>query len=298
MFEPPGSERPRPRPGPEPLTIAMGGGRFDGGRDGAEAPRRHPDWIRARAAQRPELPGAQAPHARPHAQHGLRGGALPEHRGVLGAAHGHGHDPRRHVHAGLRLLRGEDRPARPGTTRTSRVASPRPCARWASSTSSSPASPATTCADGGAHIFAETIRALRREAPGHGRRGAHPGLQRSRTSRSGRSWRRGRTSSTTTSRPSSGSRSRSASAPATHRSLHVLEAAKAMALEIAGRPGTRAYEVEPHGRPRRDARGAQPDVPRTCERSTATSSRSASTCARPPGTCRSSATSIPTSSRR
>ncbi len=32
----------------EPITIAMGGGRFDEAADGSAAPRRHPDWIRAR----------------------------------------------------------------------------------------------------------------------------------------------------------------------------------------------------------------------------------------------------------
>jgi lipoic acid synthetase len=35
--------------GPQlPPTIAMGGGRFDAAEDGSTAPRRHPDWIRAR----------------------------------------------------------------------------------------------------------------------------------------------------------------------------------------------------------------------------------------------------------
>ena len=44
-------------------------------------------------------------------EHGLRGGPLPEHREVLGPADRHDHDPRRHLHPGLRLLRGQDRPA-------------------------------------------------------------------------------------------------------------------------------------------------------------------------------------------
>ncbi len=58
-----------------------------------------------------ELPRAEGPVARPLAQHGLRGGPLPEHRGVLGPADSHDHDPGRHLHPGLRLLRGQDRPA-------------------------------------------------------------------------------------------------------------------------------------------------------------------------------------------
>ena len=58
-----------------------------------------------------ELPRPQGPAPRPEPQHGLRGGPLPEHRGVLGPAHRDDHDPRRHLHPGLRLLRGQDRPA-------------------------------------------------------------------------------------------------------------------------------------------------------------------------------------------
>ena len=32
----------------EPITIAIGGGRLDAAADGSTAPRRHPDWIKAR----------------------------------------------------------------------------------------------------------------------------------------------------------------------------------------------------------------------------------------------------------
>ena len=62
-------------------------------------------------AQRPQLPGAEGPDARPVAQHGVRGGPLPQHRGVLGAAHGDRHDPGRYLHPRLRLLRRQDGPA-------------------------------------------------------------------------------------------------------------------------------------------------------------------------------------------
>ena len=45
MFQPPAQGG----HGHEPLTIAMGGGRFDRtAADGSTAPRRHPDWIKAR----------------------------------------------------------------------------------------------------------------------------------------------------------------------------------------------------------------------------------------------------------
>ena len=96
-------------------------------------------------AHRRQLPRAQGHPARPDAQHRLRGGPLPQHRRVLGAAHGHDHDPGRHLHPRLRLLRRQDRPA--DLERRGRAA-PRgrgDRARWASSTWSSPASPATTC---------------------------------------------------------------------------------------------------------------------------------------------------------
>src|SRR5664279_5419411 len=45
MFTPPSAEGGHAH---EPLTIAMGGGLFEGALDGSIAPRRHPDWIRAR----------------------------------------------------------------------------------------------------------------------------------------------------------------------------------------------------------------------------------------------------------
>ena len=47
-------------------------------------------------------------HARPRAAHRVRGGALPEHRRVLEPRHRDLHDPRRRLHARLRLLRGQD----------------------------------------------------------------------------------------------------------------------------------------------------------------------------------------------
>ena len=73
---------------------------------------------------------------------------------------------------------------------------------------------------------------LRDTSPGDGRRGPDPGLQRRGRAAAEPSWRPGRTSSTTTSRPSDGSRSRSASAPAGTGACDVLARAKAMAAEI------------------------------------------------------------------
>ena len=45
------------------------------------------------------------------APHGLPGGRLPERRRLLGARHRDVHDPRRHLHAALRLLQRQDRQA-------------------------------------------------------------------------------------------------------------------------------------------------------------------------------------------
>jgi lipoic acid synthetase len=49
MFEPGGAGG-HPH---EPLTIALGGGRFEAAGDGATAPRRHPDWIKSRVPTGP-----------------------------------------------------------------------------------------------------------------------------------------------------------------------------------------------------------------------------------------------------
>ena len=115
-----------------------------------------------------ELPRPQGPAPRPGPQHGLRGGPLPEHRGVLGPAHRHDHDPRRHVHPGVRVLRRQDRP--PDLVRRRRAAPRRGGGRRssASSTSSSPASPATTCPTAARGSSPRRSRAMRATSPGMG----------------------------------------------------------------------------------------------------------------------------------
>ena len=92
------TDRPRRWPGRPP-----GGGRHD-------RPAPPPGLDPRPDAVGRQLPRAQGAAPRPRPQHGLRGGPLPEHRGVLGPAHGHDHDPRRHLHPGLRVLRRQDRP--------------------------------------------------------------------------------------------------------------------------------------------------------------------------------------------
>ena len=142
----PGARRARARapgtdPGPLPRPARSGGGprsrrcrlddavdraRWRAGRAGRRrlpaappAPRLDPGADPVRR----QLPRPQGPAPGPVAEHRLRGGPLPEHRRVLGPADGHDHDPRRHMHPGLRLLRGQDRP--PDMVRRRRAATGR-----------------------------------------------------------------------------------------------------------------------------------------------------------------------------
>ena len=86
--------------------------------------------------------------------------------------------------------------------------------------------------DGGAHVFANTIRELREPRPRHGRRGADPGLQRRGGAAPGRHGRRGRTSSTTTSRPFARLQKPVRKRARWDRTLGVLERAKAYARRV------------------------------------------------------------------
>jgi hypothetical protein len=87
----------------------------------------------------------QRDHARGRPAHGLRGGALPKHRRVLGTRHRHLPDPGRRLHARLPLLRRHLGPARgrPEPLEPLRVATA--VAGWGCATWSSPRSTATTC---------------------------------------------------------------------------------------------------------------------------------------------------------
>ena len=120
------SERRSAPQAPDPLPRQP---RRDGRPQGAR--RRGPPAARAQAAVvqgpgagREALPRAERADQGGQPPHGLPGGRLPEHRRVLGARHGHVHDPRRHVHAALRLLQRPDRQAdveRPARARARRA---------------------------------------------------------------------------------------------------------------------------------------------------------------------------------
>ena len=89
---------------PYPRTASLDWQRVETSLPVAERPRR-PEWMKVRApSSERQLLRRQEAAARPAPEHDLRGGALPEHRGVLGTRHGDVPDPRRDVHARLPLL--------------------------------------------------------------------------------------------------------------------------------------------------------------------------------------------------
>ena len=168
MFSPPGGDPAgNAHGGGLPAAITVGGGSFSlPTADGSLPLRRHPDWIRAWILPGEGYHELKGPAPRPRPQHGLRRGPLLQHRGVLGPAHRHVHDPGRQVHPRLRVLRGEpagrrfdddDPPEQP------RRSQPSTWVTWSTSVARD------DLPDGGAHIFAETIRPVfRRACPGMG----------------------------------------------------------------------------------------------------------------------------------
>ena len=130
----------------------------------AERPRR-PEWMKVRA------PSADSRyfdvkklHPRREPAHDLRGGALPEHRRVLGPRHGDVPDPRRHVHARVPLLlrplaaSPERRP-----TRSSRCGSAQAAAQMGLKHVVVTSVDRDDVPDRGAGHYAATIRALKRK---------------------------------------------------------------------------------------------------------------------------------------
>ena len=114
--------------------------------------------------------------ARPRPPHGVRGSRLPEHLRVLGRPHRHVHDPRRSLHARVRLLPGRHaQAARVDADEPRRVAEAVAHAR--------PRARVITCVarddlpDGGASVFAATVDAIRADEPATPRRAADLRLQ-------------------------------------------------------------------------------------------------------------------------
>ena len=233
MFTPPSAEGGHAH---EPLTIAMGGGRFDGAVDGSIAPRRHPDWIRARlpsGANYQELKGlmrglslntvceeARCPNIgecweQRTATVMILGDTCTRACGFCAVKTGrptwNDDDEPRRVAEAVRQMGLEH------VVVTSVARDDLP--------------------DGGAHIFAETIRAMRRESPAMGIEVLIPDFNGENEPL--------RTvmeagpdilnhNVETVERLQKPVRKRARY----HRSLEVLRVAKAQALEISGRPGT------------------------------------------------------------
>ena len=88
-------------------------GRHEGARHGhAAVPRPQAAVVQGPAAgRRASTASCRAMIRAEEPPHGLPGGRLPERRRLLGARHRDVHDPRRHVHAPLRLLQRQDRQA-------------------------------------------------------------------------------------------------------------------------------------------------------------------------------------------
>jgi lipoyl synthase len=165
MFQPGASEAHAPH---EPLTIAMGGGRFDQpAADGSTAARRHPEWIKAR------LPSGDNYHDLKRLMRGLTLNTVCEEAHcpnigecweqrtatimILGdvCTRACGFCA---VKTGRPTWNDEDEPRRVAEA----------VARMNLEHVVVTSVARDDLADGGAHIFAETIRALRNECPGMG----------------------------------------------------------------------------------------------------------------------------------
>jgi lipoic acid synthetase len=151
----------------EPITIAMGGGRFEPGVDGTEAPRRHPDWIKSR------LPSGPNYHELKDLLRGLSLNTVCEEARcpnigecweqrtatvmILGdtCTRACGFCA---VKTGRPTWNDEDEPRR--VAEAIRIMGLEHVVVTSVARDDLP--------DGGAHVFAETIRALRRECPGMG----------------------------------------------------------------------------------------------------------------------------------
>ena len=115
---------------------------------------------RARALE-PALLRDQADPARAQPAHRVRGSLLPEHRRVLRQGHGDLHDPGRHLHAALPVLRRRPRPAAAARCRGAAPTSPRRSPRSKLAYVVITSVDRDDLRDGGAQHFVDCIRAVR-----------------------------------------------------------------------------------------------------------------------------------------
>ena len=236
MFEPAGASRAASDHAHEPITIAIGGGRFEDAKGGAPDTRRHPEWIRAR------LPSGPNYHDLKGILRGLTLNTVCEEARCPNIGECWEQRTATVMILGDTCTRAcgfcavkTGRPSWDDEDEPRRVAEAVRAMGLEHVVVTSVAR--DDLADGGAHIFAETIRALRREAPGMGVEvlipdfngqdaplravmAAGPDILNHNVE--------------TVERLQKPVRKRARYG----RSLHVLEAAKAMAREIAGRAGT------------------------------------------------------------
>ena len=257
----------------------------------AERPRR-PEWMKVRApsAERQLLRREEAdPRREP--EHDLRGGALPEHRRVLGPRHRDLPDPRRHLHPRLplllRALRQAERarrPARAAPARADREADGPEARRRHLGRSRRRAR------QGRRPLRGDDPRA-QGEGAGRVDRGADAGLPRRRGGGAADGDRRAPR------RLQPQHRDRPPPAPQdARRQGELRRRARAAAPREGDRRLPRADEERDHRRPRRDERRGRRDAARPARDTASTSSRSASTSSRARSTRRSTAGCIPTSS--
>jgi lipoyl synthase len=220
----------------EPLTIALGGGRFEPAVDGGEAPRRHPDWIRARVPNGPNY------HDLKRLMRGLALNTVCEEARCPNIGECWEQRTATVMILGDTCTRAcgfcavkTGRPSWDDTDEPRRVAEAVRAMGLEHVVVTSVAR--DDLADGGAHTFAETIRALRRESPGMGVEVLIPDFNGEdeplRTvMEAGPDILNHNVETVERLQKPVRKRARYG------RSLHVLEAAKAMASEIAGRSGT------------------------------------------------------------
>ena len=150
--------RSRSNPGGMDVRTVLGGSTVKLGE-------RKPPWFKVPAPGGPRYRELHGADRRREPAHRLPGGGLPERRRVLGARHRDVHDPRRHLHAPLRLLQRQDRQA--DLERPARAGARRALGR------ADGAAPRgdhlvdrDDLADLGASAFVAVIREIRRQAPG------------------------------------------------------------------------------------------------------------------------------------
>ena len=129
---------------------------------------RKPAWIKTRGDDGPAVHRAEVAGAPRGPAHGVRGGRLPQHLRVLGGPRGHLPHRRRAVHPALRLLPDRHRQARRPRPRRAapgrRVASQTMGLRYATITGVA----RDDLPDGGAWLYAETVRQIHALNPGTG----------------------------------------------------------------------------------------------------------------------------------